>query len=383
MQVFKLVLKIFWRHKHSFFLYLGIFMGLCIGFSSLGVEEFKTTFEDSKCKVAVFDYDQSQSSATFMKYLEDSMDIQEYEDDKETLVDHMFTRQIEAVIYIQEGFEAQLLKGNVENLVQVSTLPGTVQSQLAENCINSFMTPLHGYLATGMELDKAMDSVNEVMDVKADVEFSEKKVSSNKSGVYYFMLYLPYVFLAVTILCIGACITKFNQKDVRNRMNVSACTFMKKNLGMWGGIFILELGFVALFTILSFLMYRNDAFTMERLAMIINVISFALFSLGLTFFLGTLIKKESGLDMVSNVFSLGMSFLGGIFVPLEYMGEGVKKVAHFIPTYWYINALDLAEAGEISQKSERLIQCIGIQLFFAAALFAMGLVVSRMMQRER
>ena len=30
-----------------------------------------------------------------------------------------------------------------------------------------------------------------------------------------------------------------------------------------------------------------------------------------------------------------MSFLCGVFVPLDIMGKGVKTVAHFLPVYWY------------------------------------------------
>lgn len=383
MQVFKLVFKIFWRHKHSFFLYIGIFMALAIGLSQLGSEDQTTAFEASKCKVAVFDYDNTKSSEKFLEYLKGTVEIKKYEDDKETLVDHMFTRHIEAVIYIEEGFEEQLLKGNTENLVKVSTLPGTVQSQVVGNCVSSYMNPLHAYLETGMELSEAMDSVNEVMEVKADVDFSSKKVSDSKSPIYYFMLYLPYVLIAVTIQCIGACITKCNRKEVRDRMNVSAYTFMKKNLGMWGGIVILELAFVLLFVILSSVMYKNDLFTMGRLMMIINIISFALVALGLTFLLGTLVKKENGLDMVSNVFSLGMSFLGGIFVPVEFLGDGVKMVSHFMPTYWYVSALEMIETGEFLTKQGAFVQCIGVQLAFAAAFLALGLVASRMTRKSK
>ena len=56
--------------------------------------------------------------------------------------------------------------------------------------------------------------------------------------------------------------------------------------------------------------------------------------------LAILIKKAEIIDMAANFVTLGICFLSGIFVPLELLGEGVKKAAQVAPTYWYAKAVD-------------------------------------------
>jgi len=80
---------------------------------------------------------------------------------------------------------------------------------------------------------------------------------------------------------------------------------------------------------------------------------------------------------------LGFSFISGVFVPQEYLGASVLRIASFTPTYWYIGAIQessklTTEAGYSSQK---LIACFVIQICFAIAFVALSLLVS--MQRRR
>ena len=52
------------------------------------------------------------------------------------------------------------------------------------------------------------------------------------------------------------------------------------------------------------------------------------------------------------------------------------KAAQFMPFYWYVQGVDLADAS-VSVTSPAFLQCIGIQLLFAAAFAAAGIVISR------
>ena len=56
----------------------------------------------------------------------------------------------------------------------------------------------------------------------------------------------------------------------------------------------------------------------------LNSLTLLLVGLALSFLLGTFITKEDILTALVNVVTLGMSFLCGVFVPLDIMGKGVK-----------------------------------------------------------
>jgi ABC-2 type transport system permease protein len=88
--------------------------------------------------------------------------------------------------------------------------------------------------------------------------------------------------------------------------------------------------------------------------------------------------------MVTNTVGLGMSFLGGIFVPREILGESVLNVSRFLPTYWYVNAVDAIQNVGSNHSLMRDIQIsIGIEAIFAIAIFAVALVATRARSEAR
>ena len=42
----------------------------------------------------------------------------------------------------------------------------------------------------------------------------------------------------------------------------------------------------------------------------------------------------------------GSAFLCGAFVPVEYLPDAVLKIAHVLPSYWYINSNNLMKTIE-------------------------------------
>ena len=111
----------------------------------------------------------------------------------------------------------------------------------------------------------------------------------------------------------------------------------------------------------------------------LNSLTLLLVGLALSFLLGTFITKEDILTALVNVVTLGMSFLCGVFVPLDIMGKGVKTVAHFLPVYWYEISNNLLHNSAVLTQAQRplLYRNNGIQLLFAAAIFCIALVVSK------
>ena len=111
----------------------------------------------------------------------------------------------------------------------------------------------------------------------------------------------------------------------------------------------------------------------------LNSLTLLLVGLALSFLLGTFITKEDILTALVNVVTLGMSFLCGVFVPLDIMGKGVKTVAHFLPVYWYEISNNLLNNSAVltQAQSQLLYRNYGIQLLFAATIFCIALVVSK------
>lgn len=97
-------------------------------------------------------------------------------------------------------------------------------------------------------------------------------------------------------------------------------------------------------------------------------------ALGIVFLIGQVMKKAETVSMVSNVIALGMSFLSGVFVPIEFLGDGIIKVAHFLPAYWYIMGARLIDSGNYQSSPDLLWRYMGIEVLFAACFAASDLL---------
>ena len=110
-----------------------------------------------------------------------------------------------------------------------------------------------------------------------------------------------------------------------------------------------------------------------------NMAVMILVSLSLSYVIAMLANGPEALSGIVNSISLGMSFLCGVFVPLEVLGEGVKSAAHFLPFYWYERAnLMLTEFPALSHSQlTEFLGFLGIQAAFAVAFLSLGAAIHK------
>jgi ABC-2 type transport system permease protein len=68
-----------------------------------------------------------------------------------------------------------------------------------------------------------------------------------------------------------------------------------------------------------------------------------------------------------------------MFVPQQFLGSAVLRVASFLPSYWYVRANDTI--GSLTEYNIRnltpVLQYMAIQIGFAAVFLAFVLVVAK------
>ena len=103
-------------------------------------------------------------------------------------------------------------------------------------------------------------------------------------------------------------------------------------------------------------------------------------ALSIAYFSGSLVTNKDALTGTMNIISLGMCFLCGVFVPLDYISTGVKNVSQFLPVYWYEKTNDqLAQFGNIVDSIQTdVFKSLGIQLVFVAAFVCISMAVSKL-----
>ena len=78
----------------------------------------------------------------------------------------------------------------------------------------------------------------------------------------------------------------------------------------------------------------------------LNSFVFSICSLAVGFLIGTITHNKQAIGGIVNVVALGTSFLCGCFVPMSFMPSYVLKIAHILPTYYFVQNNELIKTLE-------------------------------------
>lgn len=376
MQVYKVFFQILNKQKGQIIMYLGIFLSIALLVSSQSQDTNEMSFEPSSYQFAIFDEDQSVISKALIRHLEKDNERVEIADSKESIQDELYNRNVYCVLRIPKQFGASLQGGKEVQKIEIASVPGTVYKQTFESLTSQYITILRGCLAGGYTEEEAVKQVEEIGKKEISVAVKEGG-STEHSYLYYFFAYVPYILLSLCIVGIAPVLVVFHKKEVRDRIRCSSYSLMKTNRELILGTLAAGLVFGVLFFLCSMAGAGSAILSVKGLLFGINTLAYLFVSLSIVFLVGQLLKKTSSISMVSNVLGLGMSFLTGVFVPLEFLGEGIIRFAHFLPSYWYILGVRLIDGGMEEGGFAKLCEYMGIQLLFAVAIIAIGLAYSK------
>ncbi len=377
MQVFKLYFKVLRKYIGSIFMYAGIFLGLVVGVIVPQVTKNNSEeYTQKKAKFAVFDYDESQLSKNIVAYLKENHSFKTIQDDEtETIQDELYNMNIDCVIRFRDGFEEAFLAGDVKEALEIYEIPNTNGAVLLKQNLNSFLSTVDTYVGAGFNVDEACEKTLEVSEAKVDVEFKNGNDSGIK-GVQYYYSYLAWVFIAMCVESLAAVLLSLGKKEVKNRIECSPYKFVRMNLETVLGVMVTGFVICVVCVIVSFIAFPNDMLTGTGVLYIMNAFCMMAVALSLTFVISKLTANRQVISLLTNVLGLGMAFLCGVFVPLEVLSDTVIKIAHFLPVYWNVKAVNLIAAYDSSDLTT-LLSCMGIQLLFAVAIICVGMVVAR------
>lgn len=355
-------------------IYFCIFLALAITFSFLAGADQEAKFQASEQSILVKDEDDSVLSKALLTYLAKENEVStDFEEEK--VSDLLFYGMVDYVIYIEDGFETSFLSGEkVTGLEKQSTQPNTA---FLDQKIELFCGYVRGALATGKTIEEACEQVLTISDKETEIAFVGEKKSAELNPVYYFFTYVAYVFPAVLIMALGPILQAFYRKDVKMRTDCGQVTARTQNLRIVAGIFVISLVLWALILLISLVLFHKDLTVQVFLGNVLNSFLFLLVSVAISVIMGMLLKGPNALNGASNVISMGMAFLCGVFVPYQYLPNYVQKISMFLPASWYVKNTELlAGSDTIGNISEFLKNC-GVIAVFAVALLCLVLVVAK------
>jgi ABC-2 type transport system permease protein len=384
MQVFKAYFKVLNKFKGQLIMYICIFAVIFFSFIIPNINDnAKGQYVETICKFAVYDYDSSAASRELVSYLSGIHDLKEIgADEKETIQDELYARNVDCVLRIKAGFEEALKTGITDEYIETVVISGTNKATLFESDVNKFISYVDTYAGAGETVEQAVKKSEEALNVNVDVTLSDAGDAAVHSSMYYFFSYLGWVLIVMLITGISPILMVFDRKELRDRIFCSSYKFSSLNREMMYGIFVTGLGICAVFTMIGMIYFKGDMLSSKGGLQLLNMCCYMTVALAFAFMISKLAHNLEMLSMMGNIISLGMAFLCGVFVPAEYLGSKVIAVAHFLPTYWYVRATTEID-NIISGINAEIWECMGIELLFAAAIIVVGVVITRTKRTAR
>ena len=386
MQVYKTFFRIFRQHRGFVILYLCIFMGAALIISSNNANEGgKEKWKAVRCPFAVFDEDHSELSEGMIAYIGQGNEKIGIEDSEKSVTDELYEDNVVCVLRIPGGFGDSVEAGKEVLPVEITAAPGSIYSRIFQELVQDYVRLVRYYLAGGADLTEAQGQAEKLAKTEVPVTVKQRSGDELHGSVYYFFIYLPYILISICVAGLGPGIMAFQRKEVKYRSRCSAYSDTRMNIEILLASFTAGLLLCTIYFLLVLLGTGGEALSFRGFLHVLNMLSFLPVALGIAFLAGQVFRTGSTLMMAANVIGLGMSFLGGVFAPVEFLGERLARAVHLLPVYWYTCANRFIDSYVPGTPLQELWQCMGVQLMFGIALFCVSLawLRSRLQENSR
>lgn len=377
MKIFKAFMKVLLKRINSSLIYVVIF--IAIGFAMTKSSASDKGYENVKLNISVTDLDDSEASRAVIGYIKKNHDLVEVGSSKDERLDALYYQKADIILTIDKGFSDKLKSGETKELFNEYIVPGTYSTELFDSQINRYINTVSVYISEGESIVSACEKASEALSAEVETTMlSTNNGSTLSKNVYYFLKYLAYIFVAVMISGLCPVILAMNKKDIRRRVNCSSISTNSQLLQTTLGILVYMAGLFVIIMTAAAVMYGSELFTSYGLLGILNAFVLIITSMMICLLISVIAPAENSINMISNVVALGMSFICGVFVPQNLLGNAAVNIGKLLPIFWYVKANNIIgeQEGEMFSISE-VFTCIGIQLAFAAALFGISMVIAK------
>lgn len=380
-------MKVLKRNYPSILIYLGIFLGLSLLFASQGSqqEEEYTSFETVKTPVAVFAEEDTPLVRGFIENLRETAEIVTLKDEEATISDALYFRVVTYVIRIPEGF-TETFMGQEDVMVEIETIPGSAGNTYTDLAVNSFFQTAALYLAADETLteEALVEETVSALSERTPVEVKSQNQQKEDGYAKFYFNYMSYSLVSILVLGTSLIMLVWKDKDLYERTEVSPLKRESISLQKYLALSVFTLLTWVVLNGAYFVVNTQSNLDLRTLLHMGNSVVFAFTAMGMSFLIGTLLKSRNAISAVSNVVSLGPSFISGVFVPQELLGSGVLSMAKVTPTYWYVTANNrIASIGTLQEaKTQSVFTFMLIVFGFGLLFFILSSLAGRRARRN-
>lgn len=163
----------------------------------------------------------------------------------------------------------------------------------------------------------------------------------------FYYNFANYSMLAGCVYVICIILSSFKSEMIKKRTTVSSMNYKKYNIQLLLSNSLFAFVLALLYAGLSFILIGNTMFTLNGLFSILNLFVLTFCALTIAFLIGNLLSNKNAINGIVNVVALGSSFLCGSFVPAEWLPDSILKIAHILPSYYYVQNNEILKEMEI------------------------------------
>lgn len=353
-------LKVTFRKKGNYIIYLllplvGIFFSLAI-YGGAGT---------TPMNIGLIDHDQSTLSIHLAKEIEASGSYKVFQLNETEINSKLLDQSLEAVVIIPAGYEESIhknspdkikmlsLKGKnttiwLEQFFNLQTRNLADLSVAAEGDRNAFNKMYDGYI----------NNVLKVSPVTLEDQSTSKGITVQSLG-----------FLLMFVMLGAGLTSNFILDEKKSRTYYRICSSPVTSREYLAANALTSLVIVAAQILLILLvlkyLFRIETFV-PGFVLFLVLLLFGLTAIGI----GLVITAFSSSSYMATTFSTLIftptCMLGGCFWPVTFMSDTMQKIAHFMPQWWVLDAIQKMQSGSTFTD---ILMNIAILLAFTAALF--------------
>ncbi len=387
MQVFKVILKTLRKNIPMLSIYLFVFVGFLILMSSMQDSGVIAGYSEVRSSVMIINKDSGNVIADeFYNFMMDSSIPIKPVDTEEEMLDALFNEDADYILIIPEGFSEDFLSGNHEAALEQQSVAGSRSAVWTDMTIRKYMDLLRLYtelsdidVSDAKTIRAITTQVKLRMNTDTEVVYPVGMQKESESSSPYYFKFMGYSMIALIILGVGAILKLFTGRDFKNRLRCSPEKTSSVNMQLvLGNMCFALLAWLVLVSV-CIVFSLKEGLHGWTWVMVINSFVFLLSTVSLSVLLGLVVKGDNARSAIANVVALGSSFLSGIFVPQELQSETVRRIAGFLPAYWFVKAIE--EAKDLTSYAWSDMRPIAtymlIQLAFGVAFICIAMAVSR------
>lgn len=337
-----------------------------------------TGFKDTQYKVLIKDESDGSSdiiNALIAALQKDHKVILTTNSDN-SMKEAVYGNDVDGAIWIPSDVDSRINNGEAAVTMEIGN---SLNGNILREYVNSYIRYAVVLKAQG---NFSVENMNKILSEQASVSVISKDATVKdddyyaKFGEIYFA-YTPFVYISVFIFLLGLIFALLENDEVAKRIiigmkSVNQVTFEK----FLGGLTVVGIivGVNLLFVAIVAPSFYVSAGAPKALML---TFASALTAYALAFLCSVIIGDNTyGYSAASTVVGMGVSFISGIFVPLELLNPVAISIAKFFPVYYVITATENPSL-EFSSYAMNLGMVLLFGILYAALAFSIQHIRTR------